>query len=280
MVQAHPKSVWHLTRGGEGPCAVSDQELLLLAELGHLRADDLLGRPGFGGQRTVRSLLGRATAPPSPSSISLSERPKRTGIAKAATPLLSRHQKKPLIEATAASLKLHGIARNLAGLLVAVVLIVVLGIALHKSFAIDPQPSLGCSAPTECHSAATEPYPASIEPHSASIEPQQPHFESSGANAIKPSESISHAELEGDVIVRTVKVLSVEMPQPSDAPALVPQPASEGPSNIIPLPTKKPARSIESPNTNQGERARMAVQGQMFKAATGFESFGFNNSQN
>lgn len=296
MGQAHPKPVWHLTRKDERPCVLSDQELLLLAELGHLRADDLLWRPGFDGRRTVRSLLGHVTAPPLPSSTSLSERPKQTGAK--ATPSLSRYKKKSglpgLIESTAVDRVAY--PRNLAGLLVAVVLVGVLGIAMHKSF--YTQPALQCAASIEPHSAATELYAASaephsaatelyassIEPHSASTEPQQPKSESATANAVKPSESTGQAELEGGIIVRTVRVFSIDMPQPFDASALVPNPVSEGPSNSVPLPTKKPARPNQSVNTAEGVRASTAVRGRMSQAPvptlTGFGSFGFNNSEN
>jgi hypothetical protein len=310
MGQAHPKPIWHLSRRDERPCALSNQELLLLAELGHLRADDLLWTPDFDGWRTVRSLLGHVTAPPLPSSISLSERPKQIGAK--ATLLLSRYQKKSgsrgLIESTAASRRLHGIATlncnrlTLAGLLVAVVLVGVLGIAMHKSFATDTQPALQCAASTEPHSVATEPQSASTEPHSAatefydastelyaastelyaaSTEPQQP-TELATANAVNPSESSGQAESEGGIIVRKVSVFSIDMLQPSDASAF-PNPVSQGPSNSVPLPTKKPARPIQSPKTAEGVPGT-AIPGRMSQAPVPkpmrFGSFGFSNPEN
>jgi hypothetical protein len=282
MGRARPRPVWHLTRGDERPCVLSDQELLLLAELGHLRADDLLWRPGFDGRRTVRSLLGHTTAPPSPISILLSERPNQTGVANAVNPLSSGHQKKPgspdLIESTDASSRLYATGRNLAGLLVAVLVVGVLGIAMHKSFATSAQPPVQCTAPTESHSAATDNYPASTEPDFAFIEPQQPNPEAPGANPAKPSESTGRAE--GDIIVRTVKVLSVAMPQPSDVSALVPNTVSEEPSGTIPPPTKKPVRPIRSPSTTEAEPARTATPAPVFQAPTGFASFGSSNSPN
>jgi hypothetical protein len=278
--QAHPKPVWHLSRRDERPCTLSNRELLLLAKLGHLRADDLLWRPDFDGWRTVRSLLGHVTAPPLPSSISLSERPKQIGAK--ATPLLSGYQKKPgspsLIEAFLDRVE-H--TRNLAGLLVAVVLVGVLCIAIHKSFATAPKPARQASA--EPHAAATELYAVSTEPHSASTEPQQPTKQAT-ANAVKPSESTSQAESEEGIIVRKVRVFSIDMLQPSDASALVPHPVSEGPSNSVPLPTKKPARPIQSLKTTEGVRASTAVPGLRSQAPVAkpvrFGSFGFNNPEN
>jgi hypothetical protein len=341
MDQAHPKPIWHLSRRDERPCALSNQELLLLAELGHLRAEDLLWRPDFDGWRTVRSLLGHVTAAPLPSSISLSERPKQIGSK--ATLLLSRYQKKSgspgLIESTAASRRLHGIAtlirnrltghvarwggefpllakdclgsiqlngrganrhikrvefdleeflgrlehpRNLAGLLVAVVLVGVLGIAMHKSFATDTQPALQYSVSTEPRSAAIELYAASTEPHSASTEPQQPKSEPATATAVTPSQSTGQAELEGGIIVRTVRVFSIDNLQPSDASVLVPDPVSEAPSTSVPLPTKKPAKPVKSLSIAEGERARTAAPKRMSQAPVPkpmrFGSIGFNYS--
>jgi hypothetical protein len=55
---AAPKLVWHLSRGAEQPCLLSDRELLLLGKLKHLRATDLLWRPGFKGWRTANSVPG------------------------------------------------------------------------------------------------------------------------------------------------------------------------------------------------------------------------------
>ena len=270
MGQAHPKPVWHLSRRDERPCVLSNQELLLLAKLGHLRADDLLWRPDFDGWKTVRSLLGHETA---------SERPKQIGVK--AAPSLSRYQKsgsRGLIRPTAASRTLDGIARrictrltehvarwrgefpllasdcvrtiqlygrgasrhikrfkfdlvsflhrvehprNLAGLLVAMVLVGVLGIAMHKSFATDPQPGPKYTASNESRSAATELCAASTEL------PTEP----ATANAEKPSKSASQNNSEGGIIVRKVRVFSIDMLKPSDASAVFPATVSDGSSN-------------------------------------------------
>jgi hypothetical protein len=278
MGQAHSKPVWHLTRRDERPCVLSNQELLLLAKLGHLRADDLLWRPDFDGWKTVRSLLGHETAHPLPISMSLSERPSQIGVK--AAPSLSRYQKSGsprLITPTAASRKRDGIAtliftrltehvarwwdefpllasdclgtiqlygrdasrhikrfkfdlvsfldrvehpRNLAGLLVAMVLVGVLGMAVHKSFATDPQPAPKCTASNESHSATTELHTASTE---LATEPAT-------ANAEKTSESTGQKESQRGIIVRKVRVFSIDMLQPSDASAVFPATVSDGSS--------------------------------------------------
>jgi hypothetical protein len=192
MAKAHPKPVWRFSRGNEPICVLSNQELLFLAELGHLRADDLLWRPDFDDWRTVRSLLGHAS--PLPHSISLRERAKQIGAW--ATTLLSDIKR---IE-----FDTRGHPQNL-GLLVAMVLLGVLGIATHGSFAIDTRPALQCTASTELQSGVT-------------AEPQQ--FSVTTA-AEKPSESTG-------VIVRRVRVFNIE---PSDPSVLVADPASEGRSS-------------------------------------------------
>jgi hypothetical protein len=49
MVRIRPRPVWRLMRGQKLYGRISDRELLLLAELGHLKSGDLLWRPGLGG---------------------------------------------------------------------------------------------------------------------------------------------------------------------------------------------------------------------------------------
>lgn len=58
MTKAHPKTVWHLSRGDEQHALISERELRLLAELGKLQPNDLLWKPGFDGWRTVHSVPG------------------------------------------------------------------------------------------------------------------------------------------------------------------------------------------------------------------------------
>jgi hypothetical protein len=55
---------WHLSRGNEKHGPISDRELRLLAELGQLRGDDLLWRPGFDGWKAANCLPGVLSPPP------------------------------------------------------------------------------------------------------------------------------------------------------------------------------------------------------------------------
>jgi hypothetical protein len=58
MVRMRPRPVWHLRRGEKLYGRVSDRELRLLVELGHLKPDDLLWRSGFGGWKSAESVPG------------------------------------------------------------------------------------------------------------------------------------------------------------------------------------------------------------------------------
>lgn len=66
MVQTHPEPVWQLMRGQKLYSRISDRELRLLAELGHLKAGDLLWRPGLDGWRSAVSWPGVLTPSPRP----------------------------------------------------------------------------------------------------------------------------------------------------------------------------------------------------------------------
>jgi hypothetical protein len=239
MAQAPPKRVWHLSRTGERPCVVSDQELLVLAELGRLRADDSLWRPDFHGYRTVRSLLGHGTVAPAPSLILLSERSKRINVPDFLGPVETTAPAQKLRSATLGGENRHIKLVGVVGLLIVVALVGVLGLAMHSSLAIESQPAIQSTA-------FAEPGFASAEPHSASTPVQQPNSRAT-ANAGSYSGSTGQVEVEqGRLIVRKVRIVDIDVSQASAASALVPNPASEGPSNSVPLPSKKPARPIQS----------------------------------
>ena len=56
MDRAEAKFAWHLKRRQKIYSSISHRELRLLAELGHLRPDDLLWRPGLGSWTSVSSV--------------------------------------------------------------------------------------------------------------------------------------------------------------------------------------------------------------------------------
>jgi GYF domain 2 len=60
------KSSWYLARGEQQWGPLADRELLLLAERGGLKTDDLLWRPGFKSWKPVRDVAGELTESRSP----------------------------------------------------------------------------------------------------------------------------------------------------------------------------------------------------------------------
>ena len=64
MVRAEARFAWHLKRGQKIYSSISHRELRLLAELGHLRPDDLLWRPGLSSWTSVSSVPGVPPLPP------------------------------------------------------------------------------------------------------------------------------------------------------------------------------------------------------------------------
>jgi hypothetical protein len=58
MDRAEARFAWHLKRGQKIYSSISHRELRLLAELGHLRPDDLLWRPGLSSWTSVSSVPG------------------------------------------------------------------------------------------------------------------------------------------------------------------------------------------------------------------------------
>ena len=58
MDRADARFAWHLKRGQKIYSSITHRELRLLADLGHLRPDDLLWRPGLGSWTSVSSVPG------------------------------------------------------------------------------------------------------------------------------------------------------------------------------------------------------------------------------
>jgi len=275
MAQANPKRVWHLSRRDERPCVVSNQELLLLAELGHLRADDMLWRPDFDGYRTVGSLLGDV---PAPKQIRVEATPPSLGAVETTTLYTM-----PTTTLGSAKRRLNLV--GVVGLLVAVALLAGLGLVTYRSLATDPQPG-----PQDA--ALTEPAPASAESHSASTDSTSTHVqqppEPETANAGSPAESARQAEqqqqqdVREEVIVRTVRVVDIDPPQVAKASPSVANPAPEGSSSAVPSPVKKPATPVQSQSTAREEQASSATSGRVSEtpgpSPMGLGPFGFNSA--
>jgi hypothetical protein len=138
MAQAQ-KLIWHWSRGKEKPARVSPQELQLLAELGYLRPNDLLWRPGFKSWRCVDSVPGILVPPPVPGSGPSSLLPHELAMkVRASLAPSSRIYSKLRLStfnlgAVFRSTQQHGVV---AGLLLVVVFIGSLDLAMRTSIAI------------------------------------------------------------------------------------------------------------------------------------------------
>ena len=253
---------WHLSRGNEKHGPISDRELLLLAELGQLRGDDLLWRPGFDGWRVASSFPGVLSPPPLPSGAGAAFRLRldkihhwfvaRWGEFWALAKEWSRsiqlrvhdvytHIKQAKFDQGAFAGRVQ-YSRLLTGLLLAVVVVCALDMARHSSFATNSQ-----AAPQD-----------SGLPELANVT-----LNSTAADAVisPPStEQTALDETSGDQTTNdSADRSSVIDPERSDGLVSMATPISEPPSTSvalepstpIPLPTKKPAKPIKSVNTAQ-----------------------------
>jgi hypothetical protein len=249
QAQVHAKPVWHLSRGGEQPCLLSDRELLLLAELGHLRATDLLWRHGFDGWRTANSIPSLLIPPPlvvetksdfAAASLAFARRfyevYNRLARWRDEFRPLVRHWPSSQLYVLAIYRHVRGTKFDLrytfAGLLVAVVCAGVLNLPQHSSFAAYNQ-----AAPQD----------------EVSLEPRHPKLKPTDANAVVlphcQSQFVGPATdptIDDDVHIFSVANLNELV--------VAPTPISEAQSTSVPLPTKKPASPIK--RLSMAERAR------------------------
>jgi len=274
MAQATAKRVWHLSRRDERPCLVSDHELLLLAKLGRLRADDMLWGPDFDGYKTVRSLLGDV---PAPKQIRVEATPPPRSAVETTTLYTM-----PTTTLGGAKRRLNLI--SVVGLLVAMALLAGLGLGTYRFLATDPGTATQDAAVTEPDPAL--PMSQSASADSTSTPVQRPAPEAATANAESPSGSASHAAPEqraaqGEVPVRTVKLIDIAPPQMPNATASITEPASEGRSGSVPPPIKKPASPTQNLSTagqglassaGSGRNAESPVQSPMGLGPFGFSS--------
>ena len=268
MAQVTAKRVWHLSRPDERPCLVSDRELLLLAKLGRLRADDMLWGPDFDRYKTVRSLLGDV---PAPRQIRVEATPPPSSALETTT-----LYRMPTTALGSAKRRLNLI--GVAGLLVAVALLAELGLVTYRFLATDP-------GTTTQVAAVTEPDPAPPKSQSASAD-FTPAPAAATANAESRSGSASHAEpkqrgAQGEVPVRTVKVIDIAPPRRPNARVSVTESASEGRSDSVPPPIKRPASPTQNLSTageglassgGAGRNAESPMQSPMGLGPFGFSS--------
>ena len=275
MAQANPKRVWHLSRRDEPPCVVSDQELLLLAKLGHLRADDMLWGPDFDGYRPVRSLLGDV---PASKQIRVEATPPSGGAVET-TDLYTM----PTTTLGSAKRRLNPL--GVVGMLVGLALLAGLGLVTYRFLATDPEPATHAAAVIE--PVPELPASQSASSNSTATPVQQPVPQPATANAEGPFGVATPAEpqqdeAKADVIVRTVKVVDIDPPQVAKASPSVANPPHEGPPNAVPSPVKKPANAAQALSTRTGAQASSGANGRISETPhqnpMGLGPFGFNSA--
>jgi hypothetical protein len=169
MLRVGSEPVWQLKRGQTLYRRISDRELLLLAEMGHLKPGDLLRKPGLGGWKSAEALSTVLTTPQPPSGRSLIAQAYAVKIkallaaawkavirSQVKVTLIAKHharsinlsllrsypREKKFDLANVLRRLLRGQERSL-GLLIALVFMAFTGVAILASFAISAQ------APTE-----------------------------------------------------------------------------------------------------------------------------------
>jgi hypothetical protein len=273
MAQANLQSVWHLSRGQETQSGISYQELLLLAELGHLRPNDLLWKPGFDGWRPADSVPGILIPPlpasvPSPKALSNQIIASKMGIwSSVAAQQIARSMKHLLLIARGYNthwrrtyrqflwprfnpgIQYQGVAAGLLILLVLLGLFVGL-LAMRASFAIATAPVMEDLAfQQEFQTSAAEPLRTAVPPESKKILVNR-----------------SNSEVFRVHPVQTQAIISED-----SAPVEVMQ------SEAVPLPTRKPVGASQSPyGEGAGTKARIAKRKVRQSVPTPFGSFGYN----
>jgi hypothetical protein len=253
---AAPKPVWHLRRGDEQPCLLSNRELLLLAKLRYLRSTDLLWRPGLKCWKTANSIPGLLISPTSVVTIQSDLIAATVAFAKKLYEIYDlflarwRDEFRPRVSAWNRSIQLHvldayrhvrgtkfDLRYTFAALLVAVASAGVLNFPQPKLFAADNQ-----AAP----------------PDAVPREPRHPALTPTDTDAV----ALTHCAAQPE----TAKPATVEAEATDDAQLLgladlsgfvfAPAPLSEPQSPSVPVPTKKPAIPVKSPSAGDAARPR------------------------
>jgi hypothetical protein len=184
--------MWCLARANEPPCALSSRELLILAKLGQLRADDLVWRSGTNAKQTIRALLGAGKPSPARPMLNGMRLPPANFAPIVPAPAPAREDAGDIdasLIAAASGAEQHGRGRNwaLAGALAGVAIVAVsfaaVGAVVFLQPADPPKP------------IATRLMPQDAEPEAA-------------GDAAQPQPPVTTDE----VAVRKVKVLEIPPP--------------------------------------------------------------------
>ena len=295
MLRAHARPVWHLMRGQKMYSRISDRELLLLAELGHLRPGDLVWRPGLGGWRSAQSVSGTLTPPPLPPAQSQPDAKRITSLLSTARKHVIRWQDKLTLIAKdhAGSIKVHlwriyplrtkldlgDVFRRvqdrgtLVGMMIVLVFVGSIDVAMRTSFAIGAQtPTENTASPKLQHrqiaavgSDTTRPVQTS---NPSELQPAEPSASQSVSAA--PLDSISNLSSAS----QSVSAAPPDLVPPTVSVSVPPSESGVQPDSI-PLPTRKPARLTAKPLPSTAVLRRIARR-QRDPESMRFGSFGYN----
>ena len=252
---------WHLWREKKTHGPITHRELLLLAELGQLRGEDLLWRTGFDGWRTANSLPGLLTPPPlsdTASCIAVA----RTQLRKFNHWLIAQRQgeiwllAKDWSKSTQLRVRdMYTHIRQAEGIftarmqypqLLAVLLLFVAGVfafdvVRHHSFATSTQAAPNDLGFPELGRAELS---ATADPVVSPLSTNQPRLEETTIEQTT-DESAKDPSPSNEIVSVTDSI--------SEAPSIS---VSPGPSSAIPLPTKKPAKPVKPVTTAQAVRPK------------------------
>lgn len=277
MLRAHARPVWHFMRGQKMYSRISDRELLLLAELGHLRPGDLVWRPGLGGWRSAQSVSGTLTPPPLPPAQSQPDAKRITSLLSTARKHVIRWQDKLTLIAKdhAGSIKVHlwriyplrtkldlgDVFRRvqdrgtLVGMMIVLVFVGSIDVAMRTSFAI------GAQTPTE---------------NTASPKLQHRQIAAVGSDTTRPVQTSNPSELQPTEpsASQSVSAAPPDLVPPTVSVSVPPSESGVQPDSI-PLPTRKPARLTAKPLPSTAVLRRIARR-QRDPESMRFGSFGYN----
>ena len=300
MLRVGSESVWQLKRGQTLYRRISDRELLLLFELGHLKPGDLLWKPGLGGWKSAEALSGVLTTPQRPSGRSLITQAYAVHIktllavawkavirSQVKVTLIAKHHAQSLNFSLLRSyppwgktFELPNVLRRMLrgqesslGLLIALVFVGFAGIAFLASFAIGAQTPTEHALPTKLQGRPI----AALAPDTArpgkisNFSELQPAIEPLASQSVSnPLASESAAQTDSASNSPSVSQSeSAAQTDPISNPPSASQSAAQTAS--VPMPTRKPGR----PSTNAAKRITQR-QGPREPKAMRFGSIGYN----
>jgi hypothetical protein len=293
MVQIEKRFGWYWKRGKKILGPVYHRELRLLAEFGHLRADDWLWRPGLASwtpPSCVRGVLSlrdsktkhwdlarigalflgasREFRKVAASSIERACSMK-VGLQRAYDRMVDRWPNLDLIE-----LVRHSPQQSIvAGLLVITVLLGAVGLAMKSSSASGSKTQLTKSVVPKFQDRPATEFAASAPLSTNPLEPNPPP-DLTAAEVF----NVSNGHPRGGLIREPKKGLEFETESAAQMrlPAPIVKSETAGGTGSVPLPTKKPIRSFAKEAQSKTARSRRVVQGPQEPKPTQFGIIGYN----